>query len=317
MAAEITPLSDGQPSFLGSSRVRNLDELDADVAVIGIPYGTPYDIESSTSPSSEAPGKIREQSQRLLRFLRNYDVDFGGDVFAGREIRIVDCGDVAMRPGEYRRNIETTTNVVRAMLERGAFPVAFGGRHDITIPVLRAYEGREPMFIVQIDAHFDWADEINGIRDGLSSVMRRASEMPWVSGMAQIGLRGNGSARQKDVDDAVAYGSIVIPAREVHRDGIAAVLERIPQAERYFVTFDMDGMDPSIAPGIGSLLFGGLDYYQAFDLLRGVAAKGRVVGFDLSVVRPNLDVRDITSYLAARMTLNMLGALAHEGQLGT
>ncbi len=317
MDAQIIPVPIGMPSFIDAPRCTDLDELEADVAIVGIPYGIPYELEDSTSPSSTSPHKFREQSMRFASRLSHYEFEFGGDIFAGRSINVTDCGNVAMVSGAYDANIQATTAVVRKILDRGAFPIGFGGRHDITIPVLRAYEGREPMFLVQIDAHLDWRDEVNGIHDGLSSVMRRASEMPWISGMAQIGMRGVGSARQQEYDDAVAHGSIIIGARELRRAGTQAVLDRIPAAGRYFITFDMDAMDPAIAPGIASMAFGGLDYFEATELLQGVAAKGKVVGFDISVVRPSLDVHDLTSHLAARLTLNMIGALAHTGQIGS
>jgi agmatinase len=317
MDANIIPVPVGMPSFINAPRCQNLDELDADVAIVGIPYGVPYDLEASTSPSSTSPDKFRAQSMRFAERLHHYNFDFGGDIFAGRSIKVVDCGSVDMVPGQYAENIQRTSAVYRKIIDKGAFPIGFGGRHDITIPVLRAYEGLEPMYLVQIDAHIDWREEVNGIHDGLSSVMRRASEMPWITGMAQIGMRGTGSARQKDYDDAIAYGSLIIGSKEVRRSGTEAVLERIPDSARYFVTFDVDGMDPSIAPGIASMAFGGLDYFEATELLQGVARKGEVVGFDISVVRPSIDVHDLTSFLAAQMTMNMIGSLAHTGQIGT
>lgn len=317
MSDLLNPIPIGQPTFIGSPRCDDLNSLDADIAVIGVAGGEPYDMEGSKFPTAEALRTIREQSMRFSWSLTHYDYDFGGEIFAGREVNIVDCGEVAMEPGKYQENIRRTTEVTRRILEQGAVPIVFGGSHEISIPVFRAYEGQEPMYIVQLDAHFDWRDEINGVYDGLSSVMRRASEMDWVSGMAQIGLRGVGSARQQEADAAKAYGSLLIGAQEIHQIGVDEVLSRIPPADRYYITLDMDGLDPTIAPAVGSPAFGGLTYYEATNLLRGVAAKGAVVGFDLPVVRPHLDVQELTSHLAARLTLNMIGALAHEGQIGT
>jgi agmatinase len=313
----IVPLPSGRPSFIDAPRCTDLATLDADVAVIGVPYGVPYDMEGSTSPSSAAPAAIREQSLRLARFLSHYDVDFGGELLAGRDVKIVDCGDVAMLPGQYEANNRATTAAIRAILDRGAVPIVLGGDHAIPIPVVRAYEGRDPMVIVQLDAHLDFRDERNGVRDGLSSPMRRASELPWVSGMAQIGLRGVGSGRRLEFDLARACGSVIIGAEELHRDGVDAALARLPAAARYYVTFDADGLDPAIAPGVGAPAFGGLDYYEATNLLRGVAAKGTVVGFDFVEVVPNRDVQNLTSLLAARLTLNLIGAIAHTGQIGS
>ncbi|MEZ4573138.1 MAG: arginase family protein [Thermomicrobiales bacterium] len=140
--------------------------------------------------------------------------------------------------------------------------------------------------------------------------------MSWVSGMAQIGLRAVGSARQAEFDAAVDYGSLLVTARELHRDGVDAVLERIPDGAQYYITFDADALGSVDRPGVGAPGFGGVSYYQATDLLRGIARKGRVVGFDFVEVVPSLDTNDMTSLLAARLTLNMIGALAHSGQIG-
>ena len=192
-----------------------------------------------------------------------------------------------------------------------------GGDDSIPIPVLRAYEGQPPMCVVQIDAHIDWRDEIGGVREGLSSPMRRASEMPWVRGMAQIGMRGVGSARQAEVDAARAYGSVIVPAREVRAAGVAAALARIPAAERYFITLDMDGLDRRSRPRCRRPPSAASTYEEVCDLLRGVAAKGQVAGFDLVELVPDLDPGSRTALLAARLVIVLLDALAREGQIGS
>ena len=307
---------EGEPAFLGGERCADLDTLDADIAIVGVPFGVPYDMAWSTSPSSAAPRAIREQSVRFGRFLTHYDEDFGGDLFAGRNVRIVDCGDVPMQPGRYEENAAATTAVIQRVLERGAVPIVLGGDHSIPIPVMRAFDGASELCVVQIDAHLDWRDEINGVHQGLSSPMRRASELPFVRGMAQFGIRGVGSGRQQEVDSARSFGSVIIGAAEIHRDGVAAALEQLPVAARYYITLDMDGLDPSIAPGVNAPAFGGLSYFQAFDLLRGVAARGAIAGFDVVEIAPAQDVRNLTSLLAARLTLNLIGAMAHSGQIG-
>jgi len=316
MNGEIVPVPSDRPTFLAMPRCTDLDTLNADIAIIGISYSTPYDMAASRGDCSAAPDAIRAQSLRPARFLTHYDFDFGGDIFAGRTVRIVDCGDVAMTPGAYEANNHTATGAIRAILDHGAIPIVLGGDHAIPIPVLRAYEGRAPICIVQVDAHLDWRDERNGVRAGLSSPMRRASELSWICGMAQIGLRSVGSGRQSEFDDARAYGSVLIGAEELHRIGVEDVLARIPAAERYYITFDADGLDPSIAPGTRALAFGGVTYYEATNLLRGIAEKGTIVGLDFVEVAPAIDVRNMTSFLAARLILNLIGALAHTGQIG-
>ena len=310
------PVPDQRPTFVGAPRCVDLGGLRADVAVLGVPYGVPYGMEGSTSRSSSAPAAIREASLHYGRYLAHYDYDAGGELFGGRTVTIVDCGDVAMTPGRYEENAQATTDAVRTILDRGAIPIVLGGDHAIPIPVMRAYQGSEGICVVQLDAHLDWRDEVDGERQGLSSPMRRASELPWVREMAQIGLRGVGSGRREEFDAARAYGSVLIGAEEVHREGVAVVLQRVPAADRYYVTFDADGLDPSIAPGVGYPAFGGLSYPEASHLLAGIAGKGRVVGVDFVEVVPSLDVRDLTSLVAARLLLNLLGGMARLGQIG-
>ena len=250
------------------------------------------------------------------RYLSHYDFDFSGDLLAGRRVEMVDCGDVATTPSTIQENPGRVTAVIRKILERGAVPIVLGGEHSIPIPVMRAYEGYGPIFIVHVDAHLDWRDEIGGIRDGLSSPLRRASEMSWFSGMAQIGLRGFGSARKEEFDAARAYGSILVGAEELHTVGIDEILRRIPPAARYYITIDADGLDPTIAPGVAGPAPGGVTYSQVTNLIRGVAAKGKIVGYDFVEVVPSADVGNITSYLAGRLILTLLGALCHTGQIG-
>lgn len=317
MARLTAPLAVGQPAFAGVDRCADLDELDAAIAIIGVPYGYPYDMPGAMQPSGSAPQTIRAQSVRLSPrvWQGHYDYDLGGEIFGGRShVRIVDCGDVAMEPGDYAGNAAATTAAIRAILDRGAVPVVLGGDHAIPIPVVRAYEQHGPLTVVQLDAHIDWREDVNGVTQGLSSTMRRMSEMPWVTGMSQIGMRGFGSARQQEHDAAVAWGSVLIRAEELHALGAAAVTDRIPAAERYYITFDADGLDPAIAPGVLNPAFGGIDYFEATNLIKGVARKGRLVGFDFVEVVPSADVQNLTSLLAARLILNAIGAMIGAGQ---
>jgi agmatinase len=310
------PVQEDRPTFAHAPRCHDLATLDADIAILGVPHGVPYTMDNLRGPSATAPATVREQSRRISRFLGHYDFDFGGPLFAGREVRLVDCGDVAMTPGDFTGNSARTTQAVETILERGAVPFILGGDHSILIPVMRAFASQPPFCLVQLDAHLDWREEREGVHEGLSSPMRRASELPNVAAMAQIGLRGTGSARGDEVEDALAWGSVLIRAAEVHRDGVDAILGRIPSADRYYITLDADGLDPSIAPGVNAPAFGGLTYDEAFALLRGVAAQGRVVGFDIVEIVPAADVQNLTSLLAARLTLNLMGAMAWQGQIG-
>ena len=98
--------------------------------------------------------------------------------------------------------------------------------------------------------------------------------------------------------------------------GVEAVLERIPPSDRYYITFDADALDVPIAPGVLTPGFGGITYYEASNLLRGIARKGKIVGYDIVEIVPALDVANITSHVCARLTLNLIGEMAYQGQIG-
>jgi agmatinase len=316
MIARTDPVPIGRPSFLDAVRCDDLDSLDADLAVVGVPYTTPSDLARSRAACSAAPGVLREQSLTLAGSLRHHDFEFGGELFAGRRIRIVDCGDVAMAPGRFEANNLAVTEVVRRILEPGAWPVILGGDRAAAIPVLRAFVERGSICCVRIAAELDWRDEVDGVRESAPSAMRRVAELPWVDSMVQVGLRGVGGDRQGEVHDARVFGSVLVRAEEVHEGGVEAILGRIPAGEQYFVSLDAGGLDPSIAPGVEDVAFGGLSYFEVTNLLRGIAAKGNVVGLDFTGVAPARDTNDMTSQLGVRLILNLLGALAHNGQIG-
>jgi agmatinase len=318
-------------TFVGFPRCNKFSANLPEVAIIGIPFTTSnreayYGTNSGTIKqmvvsgvdSSSSPSVIRKQSLRYLGDLNNYDFDFGGDIFAGRNIKIADWGDIEMTPENCKMNQQKATEEVRWLLEHNIFPIVLGGDHATTTQVLKAYKDHGPITIVQIDAHLDWRDEVNGDKEGLSSPMRRASEMPWVNSMVQIGLRGFGSARKEEVLAAREYQSIIVPAMELHKIGVDEVISKLPKACQYYITLDADGLDPSIAPGVfGPPAPGGLTYYQVLGLMQGIARKGTIVGFDLVEVCPTVDINDTTSLLGARIILNLIGILSYQGQIGS
>ena len=192
-------------------------------------------------------------------------------------------------------------------------PIVLGGDHGVPIPVLKAFDGQGPITLVQIDQHIDWRDEVNGVREGLSSPIRRASEMAHIGQIFQIGLRASGSARTEEVEAALAYGAHLITAWELHEVGIDAILARIPDGGRYYLTVDLDGMDPSIAPAVLAPCPGGVTFYQARKLIHGLVRKGRVVGMDVVEITPRDDVNQITCITAGRLIVNLIGMAVRAG----
>jgi len=162
--------------------------------------------------------------------------------------------------------------------------------------------------LVHIDAHLDWRDEINGEKEGYSSPIRRASEMPWINQIIQIGIRGIGSARPQEVRDAQDYGALIIDAYEMHDIGIKEVLNQIPDGGPYYLSIDADGIDPTIMPGVMAPSPGGLNWVQTRQLLHGLVSKGPVLGMDLVEIAPSRDVGNITLIHAERLICNFIGA---------
>ncbi len=148
-----------------------------------------------------------------------------------------------------RARIEART---REILVDGAVPILIGGDDSLPIPFFAAFADHGPIWILQIDAHIDWRDEIAGERHGYSSPMRRASEMPHVAGLIQVGLRSVGSARDVEIDAARAFGSRFVTAREIHAAGVEAALRHLPEGARVVITLDCDGLDPGIMTGVAA-----------------------------------------------------------------
>ncbi len=289
----------------------DLDTLEADVAIVGAPYDMGTQVRSG---ARYGPRGIRNASAIYgMRSVKYYDSEFDEVYLDG--VTIVDVGDADMihgRPDACLANIQATTEKI---LERGAMPVTLGGDHAVPIPILRAFKDRGPICVVQVDAHLDFVDNRFGVTEGHGNVMRRILEMDHVTAIAQLGIRGPGSSDPQDFYDARAMGSVIIGPREFRRIGLDAVLERIPSAPNYYVTMDCDGFDAALMPGTGSPSPGGFNYTEVVDLLRRIAGKGNVIGFDFVEVAPMYDQTEVTGQTAARVILDFLGAIfkAREG----
>lgn len=277
------------------------ENLQAEVAILGVPVGVTYPTSVATLGCAEAPSAIRTRSQRLARFVDHHDFDIDGPMLP-TPLRIVDCGDVG--------DVAGTQGAVEAILEHGAIPIVLGGDDSVPIPTLRAFAGRGPLTVVQVDAHLDFRDSVAGVRDGYSSPMRRASEMEHVAQIVQVGLRGVGSARATDVADARAAGNLLVTARELRERGVPWLLERIATDAAVFVSFDCDGLDPTVCPAVSAAAPGGLSYDQAADLLSGIGRDRRLAGAAFTELVPALDLNELSALVVTRLIMRLLAGLA-------
>ncbi|MCU0912570.1 MAG: agmatinase [Rhodobacteraceae bacterium] len=297
----------GISTFGKSPYQQDWGAIDADVAILGAPFdfGTQW-----RAGARFGPRAIREAST-LFSFGHAGAYDHEDDVTYLEGVRMVDIGDADIVHTDTATSHANIEAGVRAILKAGALPVVLGGDHSVNIPCITAFEGRGPIHIVQIDAHLDFVDERHGVRHGHGNPMRRAAEKPYVTGLSQFGIRNVSSTAKEGYEAARTMGSDILSVRQIRSMGVAAALERIPAGVDVYLTIDIDGFDPSIAPGTGTPSHGGFTYYEVLELLAGVARRGRVVGIDLVEVAPDYDHTGTTAILAAQVLLNVIGRVMH------
>ena len=288
----------------------------ADVAILGAPFdfGTQW-----RAGARQGPRGIREAST-LFSFGHGGAYDHEDEVtyLPADKVSIVDIGDADIVHTDTVRSHANIEFGVRKILAAGALPVVLGGDHSINIPCVNAFDQdcakNGPIHIVQIDAHLDFVDERHGVRYGHGSPMRRAAEKPYVSGLSQFGIRNVSSTAREGYDDARKMGSDILSVRQIRALGSKAAAERVPARKRYYVTIDIDGFDPSIAPGTGTPSHGGFAYYEVLEILAALARRGNIVGIDLVEVAPDYDHSGSTTILAAQLLMNLIGRVMHARQ---
>ena len=312
MALRIDRLFGGEDvsTFFGLPVCDDLAALDAKIALIGAPGATPY--ETVGPYCSGAPAALRAASASAAANFARYNFDLCGPVFPEGQVIAADCGDLPYDETDFAANRATIRRAIEAVLARDAVPILIGGDDSVPIPMLQAYEGRGPLTILQIDAHIDWREEHLGERLGLSSTMRRASEMGQFERIVQVGARGTGSAWPGDVDDANAWGAEIVTADTLHSVGPAAALALIPEGSDIIISLDVDAFDPAIVPAVLARTPGGLNYSQMLDLFRGAAERGRICGINVIEFLPEADIDGMGGLTVTRLMAAMIGLLARQ-----
>ena len=302
----------GISTFGKAPYLADWERIDADVAILG----APFDFGTQWRPGARfGPRAVREAST-LFSFGHAGAYDHEDDTtYLDGSVRMVDMGDADIIHTKTEQSHANIALGVGKILSAGALPVVIGGDHSINIPCVAAFEAdcarNGPIHVVQIDAHLDFVDERHGVTAGHGNPMRRAIEKPYVSGMTQLGIRNVSSTAKEGYEDARARGSDILSVRQVRTLGTEAVLDRIPERARYYVTIDIDAFCPSIAPGTGTPSHGGFLYYDVLEILQGLARRGDVVGIDLVEVAPAYDPTESTQILAAQVLLNFIGFVFH------
>jgi len=281
---------------------------DASIVLMGAPGATPYT--SVGSYCADAPAAIRK-AFGWPGVLGHHDFDIDGYLLPDKGMAI-DWGDLDYSDTDFSVNRELIQNQVCKALAADAIPLVMGGDDSIPIPVLAAYRNHGPLTILQLDAHIDWRDEVGGETMGLSSNMRRASEMGWVENIIQVGARGIGSARLQDRQDALDWGVRFFPMREVVQNGIDAIIESIPRDANLYIALDIDVMDPAVVPAVIGPAPGGFSYWQLLEILQAVASRARISGFNLAELMPSADIGGRGALVAARIIAMVMGLTARQ-----
>lgn len=297
-------------TFFGASSAAADTPIAADIALFGADGCTPYPSVGFYCAGGAAA--IRAASATYAPVLHHETFDLGGPAIP-TGVRLADLGDVPVDPLDAAGNRARIAAATARVLAAGAVPVLVGGDDSTPTPFLTAFaEQGGPVSILQIDAHIDWRDEVQGERLGLSSTMRRASEMAHVGRIVQVGARGVGSARPSDVADARAEGVTFVTARALHRDGPAAALAALPAGVPVIVCLDVDALDTSVMPAAIGRTAGGLTHFQVVDLIEGAAARGPIAGIAVAEFMTSRDIDGQGALAAAQLLLAMLGIVARQ-----
>ena len=287
----------GALSFLRRKYTRDLDGVD--VAVTGIPF----DLATTNRPGTRfGPAGIRAASAQL-----SWGAVWPWGFDPTERLAIIDYGDCAFdfgRPEGIPATIEAHAD---AIIARDVSLLSLGGDHFLTLPLLRAHAKRfGPLSLIHFDAHSDtWKDEDGRIDHGTMFFHAVGEGLIIPERSVQIGIRTHNSD---------PMGFTWLDAAWVHENGTDAVIaecRRIVADHPAYLTFDIDCLDPSFAPGTGTPVVGGLSTFQARSILRGLGDIN-LIAMDVVEVAPAYDQADITSLAAATLALDYLCLRAHK-----
>lgn len=298
----VHPRHSGISTFMRLPHITDPRALD--VAFVGVPFDTSAGYRVG---ARLAPRTIRYCSSQLRAHHPIHDVT------VHKSIRIADYGDVRTNPFEIETTYDWITQEFDTIYAGGCKAIAVGGDHGVTYPILRAVARHHgPLALVHIDAHTDTHDTQFGHRLTHATPFRRAHEEGLITPAKTIQLGIRGSLFYPDDLRWSREHYRVIPAHDIHRrdmDGVVAEVRDVVGGAPVYFTFDIDGMDPSCAPGTGVPEIGGLDNWQVMQIIRGLVGTN-LVGADLVEVSPPCDTNDLTSITAAHMLFEIASVFA-------
>jgi len=292
----------GPGTFMRLPAAQSAKDLDA--AIIGIPM----DIGTSwRSGTRFGPKQVRAESNML----RPYNMWTGAAPF--EHMQVADIGDVPINTFNLLDSVDRITEFYDQVLQDNAVPVSIGGDHTLTLPILRSIHKKHgKVALLHIDAHADINEHMFGNKIAHGTPFRRAYEEGLIDALHtfQIGLRGTGYSAD-DFDTGRQWGFTVIQAEELWYKSLAPTMDAIRKKIKglpVYLTFDIDSLDPSVAPGTGTPEIGGLTASQGMEIVRGCQGLN-LVGCDLVEVSPPYDTSGNTALVAANLLYEMLCVL--------
>jgi agmatinase len=286
------PTYAGALSFMRRKYTRELDGVDVVVT------GVPLDTATTNRPGARFGPRAVRAASTIMAWERPYGMAF--DPF--EKLAVIDYGDCFFDHGRP----ETIPGAIEAhasnIIGQGPALLAIGGDHFVSYPLLKAHVAKHggPLSLVHFDAHSDsWPDEGGRVDHGTMFHYAAKEGLVDPAASVQVGLRTTNH-------DTMGFN--VLDAPWVHEQGIEAVAARILEVvgdKPAYLTFDIDCLDPSCAPGAGTPVCGGLTSYQAMEILRRLAGID-VIGMDVVEVAPAYDVGEITALAAAHLAMEML-----------
>ena len=263
----------------------------------GVILGCPYDGSASFRPGARfGPSAIRKASWGIESFSPYFQKDLS-------QCSIHDMGDLELPLGEKKISLGLIRRALRKILSEKKFPILFGGDHLITLPIIEEILPFYPQLkIVHIDAHTDLREEYLGEFLSHCTVMRRVIERLGEDRLFQIGIR---SGTEEEFKLARKMKSII----SINPVSLSSMIKRL-RNQPVYITFDLDVMDPSLLPGVGTPEPGGLTFHEFISLLKKLQAL-HVIGFDIVELTPEYDPTQISSITASVILREMILAFCH------
>ncbi|MDA0706693.1 MAG: agmatinase [Proteobacteria bacterium] len=286
------PTYAGITSFMRRKYTRDLTGVD--VAVTGVPFDTA----TTNRPGARLGPRAIRNASTIMAWEKMYGMEF--DPFD--KLAVIDYGDCYFDHGRPQEVPDAIEAHAWGIISQGPGLLTLGGDHFIAYPLIKAHVRKHggPLSLLHFDAHSDtWADEEGRIDHGTMFYFAAKQGLLDPATSAQIGLR---------TSNPDTMGFNVLDAPWVHANGIDATIKqtrRILGDKPVYLSFDIDCLDPSYAPGTGTPVCGGLTSHQAIQILRGLQGIN-IVGMDIVEVAPAYDVAEITSLAATQLAMEML-----------